>query len=424
MPQALTIFDSGALPAHIASANDELANVVARQSVNALTFEGKVWTVNLDGKKTKLMKTNSDGEEEPVSIFTGVVVGYNDRGREFYAKAYDPKNPTVPDCWSEDGKAPHANVPTPCAKTCAACPNSKKGSSTNQAGGASTACGQFQKLAVIPAAKIGQFPPLRLRLKITSIYDKDGADKHPGWYAWSQYLDLLTSKGVRSTGLLPTKIKFDKDVAYPKLLFAPGKEWLDADSLEVVKEMMLSDQVKDLLAQTYDPTTSKTGNKALPEDDGDETEVAAAAVPAAAKPKAAKAAPASVADDDEDEVPVAPVKPAKAAKAAPAQVADDDEDEEAVQTAEQQAAAKRAARATEQEAIAAKAVAKANKAAKAPPVATDDDDDETVVVAPAKPAKANGAAAPAKGGAKPTAAKGAPLDAPAEVADMLGDWDD
>ena len=61
MPQALTIFDSGALPAHIASANDELANVVARQSVNALTFEGKVWTVNLDGKKTKLMKTNSDG---------------------------------------------------------------------------------------------------------------------------------------------------------------------------------------------------------------------------------------------------------------------------------------------------------------------------------------------------------------------------
>jgi len=282
---ALTIFEAG-IPAHITAAMNEegSGNIVARATINSLTFEGKVWSINLDGKKTKLLRTNADGEEEPVSIFTGVILNYNkERGREWYSKPYDPKNPALPDCWSEDSKMPEANVPQPQSKSCATCPKSKKGSASTQDGKPTVACGQFQKLALIPATKIGGFPPLRLRIKITSIYDKSGVDTHPGWHAWDQYIALLVSKGVNNTALLPTKIKFDPATAYPKLMFSPGKDWLDEATFAIAKELAASDATIEALTSSYDPTTSKTGNKPLPEDE-EEAELPAAAQPVQARP--------------------------------------------------------------------------------------------------------------------------------------------
>lgn len=419
MANALAIFEQGAIPAHIATMNEEASNITSRSNFNALTFEGKVWQTNVDGKKTKLMRTNAEGEEEPVPIVNTVVIAYNpDRGREFYAKAYDPKNPTIPDCWSEDSKTPHANVPSPCAKTCAVCPNSKKGSAQTADGKGTTACGQFQKLVVTPTSSIEARVPLRLRIKITSIYDASGQDKHPNWFAWQQYLDLLVSKGVRHTALLPTKIKFDPLVAYPKLLFSPGKDWLDPDSLEIIKEMAASDAVKDLLSSTYDPETAKTGNKPLPAEE-EEEEAPAAAQPAQTRVVAAtgtgkslKAAQAELA--------------AKQAAAAPE--ADEDEEEEE-DSAAKAAAAVRAQKAAEQaaaaQAAAQKAAAKAAVTKQASVAADDGEEEEETAVPPPKTAKTNGAAAPGKGKATPAgkAATG-PVNAPPEVADMLGDWDD
>lgn len=405
---ALAIFEAG-VPAHIAAvmAQEGSGNIVARATVNALTFEGKVWAINLDGKKTKLMRTNADGEEEPVSIFTGIVIDYNkDRGREWYSKPYDAKNPTIPDCWSEDSKAPHPNVPTPVSKSCANCPKSKKGSASTLDGNPTVACGQFQKLAVIPAVKVGQFPPLRLRLKITSIYDKSGADSHPNWYAWSQYIDLLVSKGINNTGYLPTKMKFDPATAYPKLLFSPGKDWLDAATLELVKEIAASDQTKEVLASTYDPSTSSTGNKPLPEDE-EEVELPAATQPVQARAgKAATAAPAA---------PAAPMD-------------DDGDDDEVVQTAAQIAAGKRAATTAATAGAATAAVQKAaQKAAAARQAAAEDEEpgDETTV-APPKPPK--GAAPATSKTTTPPKAAAAPgkgtLQAPPEVGDLMRDWDE
>ena len=147
MANQVAIFQSGAMPAHIAAANEANTNIVPRSTVNALTFEGKVWTINLDGKKTRLTRTNADGEEENVQIFSGYILDYTkDRGREYYAGKYDPKKPAAPDCWSEDGKAPHANVPkaSRVALTCASCPNSAKGSAQTDDGRGTVACSQFR----------------------------------------------------------------------------------------------------------------------------------------------------------------------------------------------------------------------------------------------------------------------------------------
>ena len=301
MANALTLFDGGAVPAHVAAAQAE-ANITSKASVDALTFEGKVWQISLAGKKTKLLKADEDGEMQPVQIFTGIILDYTkQRGREYFKGAYDPKKPAIPDCWSEDGVTPEAAAPDKQSSACASCPMAKKNSHVGSDGKGTVACSQFRKIALIPATKIGEFPPLRLRIKITSDWDGNNAEKNAatGWYAFQQYLDLLVSKGVPHTALLPTKIKFDTSVAYPKLLFSPGKNWVPNDMWEeTIKPMANSDTVKELLAATYTPT-AKTGTKALPADDDEEIEVAAA-IPAQAKPaKAAKAAKAAPVEDDE-----------------------------------------------------------------------------------------------------------------------------
>ena len=415
---ALTTATTKPLPAHLQARLDASpkGNIVPRQGgVNALVFDNSGFSISMDGTKTKLMKTNADGEEEAVQILSVIVLDYNkDRGREYYSKPFDAKNPSIPDCWSEDSKAPHENVPNPVAKTCAVCPNAKKGSAHTADGKGTVACGQFQKLAVVPAAKLGAYPPLRLRLKITSIYDKSGVDKHPGWHAWTQYLEHLTSRGIPNTYWVPTRLKFDKDVSYAKLLFAPGKDYLDEDLLATVEEMATSEATQAVLASTYTPSEEKTGKKPLPEDE-DEEELPAAAVPAQARPaKAAKPAPAPAPVDDEEEDEPAPVKPAKAAKPAPVEE-DEEEDEPAPAPAPK--TAKAAATATNTANVA-KATQRA-AVAKAAPV---EEEDEEEAPAPAKPAKA-AAAAPAKA-AKPAAAKAAPVAAPAEVADLMQEWDD
>jgi hypothetical protein len=411
--QLPAIFKQSAnLPAHLM--DDTEKNIIARASVNALTFEGKVWAISLDGKKTKLMRTDADGEEQPVQIFTGVLLDYNKaRGRSFYTGPYDPKNPRIPDCWSEDGVRPHENVPseTKQSTTCAACLNSKKGSSQNDDGKSTTACSQFKKLAIVPMQKLGQFPPLRLTIKITSIYDKSGADSHPGWYAWDQYIDLLVSNNVPHTAKLPTKIKFDPSTSYPKLLFAPGKDWLTDEQWDIVKPLAASDETKALLADSFSPVADKTGTKPLPEDE-EETELPVAPIPAQARaPKAAKAPPAPAAEEDEEEAPPAPPAKPKATKVPP--VAPPAEEEEEEPDAEQIAAAKRAEAAAKAQETANKVVAKAAKKAAAPPPVEEDEGDEP----PAAPVK------PKAGGAKATPAK-APVAAPAAIGGLLDDWDE
>jgi hypothetical protein len=438
---ALTIFDSGAMPAHIAMANED-QNIVARASVNSLTFEGKTWAISIDGKKTKLLRTNADGEEEPVSIFTGILLDYTKvRGREYYPGIYDPKKPAIPVCWSDDSVTPAADVTERQAKACADCPMSKKGSKISDDGKISSmACGSTKKLAIVPTAKLGSFPPLRLKLKITSLYDKNGAEKNAatGWYAFDQYIDLLVSKGVRHTALLPTKIKFDTSVAYPKLLFSPGKDWLTAEQLNIVKPMAASDEVKDLLNSSYTPATG-TGTKPLPVDDEEEVEVAAAAPPQQAR--AAKA-PVTI-EHDEDEQPVTP----KVVKAALVVEADEDDEEAAAAAALAAVRARKAKAAAEAAAVAeapdAEATAKAARAtakkvaadaakiaqdkaaataatAKAASVAADEDEEETAMP-PAKAAAKSAAAA--KGGAKGAVVQ-APLAAPPEIAEMIAEWDE
>ena len=76
----------------------------------------------------------------------------------WYAGRYDPNNIVNPNCFalsmSDDGMAPHANVSTPPAKSCAECPNNEWGSDPN--GGRGKACKQGRRLILIPGHAVEQ----------------------------------------------------------------------------------------------------------------------------------------------------------------------------------------------------------------------------------------------------------------------------
>lgn len=207
-----------ALPAYLADALGDLgSNIPDRMTVPSLSYEGKTWTIIKDGVKTKMQVTNGDGDVVPVSVMRILILNANpDRGRAYYPGTYNPAASTPPACWSADGKAPDASVKEKQSPTCAGCPQSVKGSKV-QEGREMVACSTHRMIAVAPAFDF-EADPLRLKIAVTSDWDKEVVEH--GWHAFRQYTDYLKSRGVAHTALVVTKVKFDPNTAYPKLLFA------------------------------------------------------------------------------------------------------------------------------------------------------------------------------------------------------------
>lgn len=332
MSNALVLFGDGAqLPAHL-SALEGKENILERDSTPILSFKGKVWQTRIDGIDTILTRKNVDGESEPTPIVKLVVLNINpNRSRTFYAGNYTEGKNTSPDCWSSDGTHPDKDVKTPCAATCAACPNSVKGSKITENNKETTACSPLKRIAVVPASRLDMVPML-LKIPQTSIWDKNNADQEAkGFFAWDQYVDFLRTRGVKHTVAVVTKVKFDPTVAYPKLLFT-AERFLDAAELAAAMPLIGSPEVTKLLSGKIhdgpDSAEVKAAAVAADDDDGFDTPAPAVAEPtvAAIKPTVAKTkapAPAAAAvatvDDDDDGFDAPPV--ATAVTAAPAKTA-------------------------------------------------------------------------------------------------------
>jgi hypothetical protein len=332
------MFQAGAVPEDFLGES----NIVDRISVPSLSYEGKVWTIVLNGEKKRLERKNADGDMEPVSIMRVIILDYakND-GRAFYEGTYDPKKPGKPTCWSDDGNAPDASIQEPQSSRCNTCPQSVKGSKITDNGVETTACSRHRMIVVVPASD-PSFPPLRLKLAATSIYgDKDQKD----WFAFNNYVNFLRSKGVTHTARVATKMKFDA-TPYPKVLFS-AHDWVAGDDIQKVKDVWASPEVKSLIDGTWTPdgvngqrklSSPKEGPKEEPEDDGSQAAAAAAkaakeaedkAIAAAAKAKAekaekAKAAKAAKEAEEKAAAEKAAAEAAAAAKAAPVEDAGDD----------------------------------------------------------------------------------------------------
>lgn len=373
MSNALALFDPKQMqvPAHLMDDDGWKANIKPPVTVPSLAYTGKVWTVVANGERTPLMKRDADGDEAPVQVLRTFILDYAARrGRAYYPGTYDPAATAAPTCWSDDGEKPHEAVEDKQSKTCASCKWAAKGSRIADNGKATTACGQHRMLAVVLANK-PDMQPLRLKLAITSDWDKNEENAAQGYFAFQQYTNFLTGRGVNNTAKVVTKMRFDPAVAYPKVLFSPDR-WATAEEVAAFKPRLGTPEVTSLLAGTYTPAGV------------DGTPIAGSDPDAEMEAKSIQRTPVKASLDEDDE---------------------DDSAAVAAKAAEEKAAAKaaKAAKAAA-DAKAAKA-AEAEKAAAKAKAALEDDDEVEIV----KPVKA----------AKPAAAA-----VPTDVAAVLADWDD
>ena len=406
MAQELTTFaDRPALSPKYSKFFEENKNIQDRQTVPSISYEGKKWTIVLNGEKNIVQKRDSDGDLVPVTTLKVVVLDQNPvRGRAYYEGAYNPETVSMPKCWSDDSVTPSKHVSEPVSKNCATCPMSVKGSrkSDDPTKKELVACSQHQFIAVVPAFDLNH-EPLRMKLAITSIWDgKNKANDEAGWFAFKNYTDFLRANGVDHTGLVVTKMKFDSTVGigYPKVLFARDRFLTDED-MDGLVPIIQSPKVKQLISTSWTPNGVdgvKQGAISGPADD----EAAEKAKDVTPKGPTAEEIAVKAAQDAAAKS-LAEKDARKAAKVAAAQAAAD----------AAKAAAEAAAKAAEDEDDDAPVVTKAREIVGA-------DDDEPV--APKAAAKADKPKSKAEPKATPTIA--VPAGVPAGMAELLGKWGD
>lgn len=169
-----------------------------------ISIEGRVFRKIVAGKEQSVNTNN-----EMSVIFVKMA---HDASRTFYASSYKKGVKVAPTCWSSDSKTPDAEVPNPCASSCAECPNSVKGSGQ---GGQGTACRLSWRTAVVLPHDAGG-DVYQLVLPATSAFGKEENGKWP----FRPYIQMLANNNV-SAGRVITKMQFDFNSSVPRLLFSP-----------------------------------------------------------------------------------------------------------------------------------------------------------------------------------------------------------
>jgi len=314
------------LPAHIAARLGKRQNIAPPETVPSLTFPGKVWTVNVGGESTQILR-EVDGEMTPAQVFRVVILDWaRDQGRALYGKTddasgfqlttYDPKKPARPLCYSDDGISADSSVKSAPFEgwtgKCDTCPMSRKGSKITDNGVEATACAKHRMIAVIPHNQLNG-TPLRMKLATTSDWDARSPDlAAQGWFAFRNFVKDLQAKGYTDTAMFVTKLKFDPNANYPKVVFHYDR-WLSEGEQEVVDTVADSPFVKNLLAGNWTPNGADGVRKDPPDEES--PPLARPAPKALAKPQPAQPVALPVVDEDEDEEDAAP-PPRPAPKAA------------------------------------------------------------------------------------------------------------
>jgi hypothetical protein len=257
--------------------------------------------ISLKGSRFRIV----DGESETVldSTFINVIiVGRNPVStKQFYAKAWAPDSePSAPDCFSLDGVRPDAESTDKQSDLCAACPKNAWGSKVTPSGQQIKACSDEKRMAVV-AAENPNGPVYLLRVTGASFKNL------------REYDTVLKQHGLITEGVI-TKISFDTNASFPKLVFAVGG-FVEDDVLEnTILPICVSESVKATTGETRaQPAIPNEAKKALPKPtlvQAKKTEPEPAPVAKAASGFGAPAAKAAPVDG------TAKTAPAKAAPAA------------------------------------------------------------------------------------------------------------
>lgn len=242
---------------------------------------------NTNGTFKRVVGGEQIGKAVPHELNVIIVDMLKNVSRSYYAAAYDPEGkPTLPDCWSNDGRTPDAKASNPQGASCAECPMNVDGSGQK---GRGKACRFQRRIAVLvegdPSGEVYQ-----MSFAAKSLFGKGTGNVHP----FESYCNYLRANG-EAPDTVVTKVMYD----------------LEADTLTLKFKAVrhLTQEEADLVDAAYaDPDTQKYIQLTVAEVDG----VTAKPAPVAAKP--VEAPKVSVFDEPEDAEPeMAPAEPMKRA---------------------------------------------------------------------------------------------------------------
>ena len=241
------------LPA-IQTGLDEDTRAVAGSGMGGskrISIKGGVFRKFVGGKEVAV------NEERHMEVIF-VKMAHN-ASRTFYSQGYVEGAKVSPVCWSSDGKTPDAEVKSPCASSCNACPNSVKGSGTM---GKGTACRLSWRTAVVlPNDPNGDV--MQLVLPPTSCF----GDEENGRWPFKPYIQMLASNNI-SAGRVVTRMSFDTKAPVPRLLFQPVAAVPESDISAVIqqgKNAAAENAVRMNVFQSDEPEQAVAEHTAEPE---------------------------------------------------------------------------------------------------------------------------------------------------------------
>lgn len=277
--------------------NKDLSEGV-QPSFGVVSFKGKVWRVKFKGEER--IVRNKDGD--PAASLVAVIVKASPQiSKIYYPGAYTEGDNDAPLCYSIDGVKPDPNSKEIQAPNCAVCPRNVWGSKITEQGNKTKACADSRRLAIVPYPDLRNANfggPLLLRVPPASLQEL------------ARFSDELEELGVPYQAVI-TKITFDAELAYPKLVFSAIKALTEEEAL-VIKELLEGPEIGRMLAEA--PITDEA---MTPAQAAHQPAQAAGPAPAAAEaPKTETAAPAP-AQPVADDIPATSLGEAPAAASEP-----------------------------------------------------------------------------------------------------------
>jgi len=286
MTTSMTMFNAGAIPAHIANRQLSAATLAlssAGPTNKRISIEGGVFRMMVGGKE---IAKNTDR-----SMNIAVVSTAPANSRIYYDPAvpYVRGQASAPTCSATDGIKPNVGTKTPQAATCASCPQNIAGSGN----GESRACRYQRRLAVVLEGDMSG-DVYQIILPATSIFGKgNGTQQLP----LEAYARMLHGNRVGVDSVV-TKMEFDTDSSTPKLVFSPVR-FLEPNEQDIIDRQSDTPEAEQAI-----------GLNAYQVDSGAIAIAAPKVIDTVAKPKSSgfvasavedePVAAASVADEDEE----------------------------------------------------------------------------------------------------------------------------
>lgn len=212
------------------------------------------------------------------SLKTIIIHGAQHVGRIFYAKAWSPDaEPSAPDCFSNDGRAPDSSVSNPPATRCDSCPNNIRGSGM---GVNSKACRYSRRLAVMLLDDFGtalEGDVYQINLASKSLFGDNVGDR----FTFENYSKYLLNNG-KSLEWVVTEISFNENNDNQSVLFQPVGH-INRTIYDVMKPAQERDDVKKMVVMT--PYQADMSARALPAPSKEEAEEQFETVAPAPEPK-------------------------------------------------------------------------------------------------------------------------------------------